>query len=312
MDHVFREYRKEQDLEAVRRIWMEIGWIDKDQTEVVDLMVEAGRTLVAEVNGAAECMVMTAPGSLRYLQEDLPFFGVTGVATSRIARKQGLASRLTARAVAAGAGDGALVGGLSMFEQGYYNQIGFGTGSYERWIGFDPARLRIPVQPRVPERLSGEDWAAIHAARLARLRGHGACSLYPAAITRSEFTWMKNAFGMLSMVESWMPFKHIWTESIDPQKMPMWKDTGSKRSAKMPIYEYRCKKCGATSEFLTGLGSDDAISCKNCGSPEMEKMMSVPSFIARTIEAAAGHTCCGREERCEKLPCSDGGACRRD
>ena len=31
---------------------------------------------------------MTAPGSLRYLQEDLPFFGVTGVTTSRIARKQ--------------------------------------------------------------------------------------------------------------------------------------------------------------------------------------------------------------------------------
>jgi len=193
--HVFREYRKDQDRDAVLRIWMEIGWIDKDQTEVADLVVEAGRTLVAEVNGAAESMVLTAPGSLRYLQEDLPFFGVTGVATSRIARKQGLASRLTARAIAAAVEDGALVGGLSMFEQGYYNQVGFGTGSYERWIGFDPARLRIPVRPRVPERLSGEDWEVIHAARLARLRGHGACNLYPAAITRSEFTWMKNAFG---------------------------------------------------------------------------------------------------------------------
>jgi len=195
VEHVFREYRKDQDREAVHRIWLEIGWIDKDETEVADLLVEAGRTLVAEVNGAAECMVLTAPGSLRYLQEDLPFFGVTGVATSRIARKQGLASRLTARAVAAATADGAPVGGLSMFEQGYYNQIGFGTGSYERWIGFDPARLRIPVRPRIPERLTAEDWEVIHAARLARLRAHGACSLYPAAITRSEFTWMKNAFG---------------------------------------------------------------------------------------------------------------------
>jgi predicted acetyltransferase len=195
VEHVFREYDKERDREAACRIWLEVGWIDKDQTGVVDTIAEAGRAWVAEVNGAAECMVLTAPGSLRYLQEDLPFFGVTGVTTSRIARKQGLASRLTARAVAAAAADGALVGGLSMFEQGYYNQIGFGTGSYERWIGFDPARLRIPIRPRIPERLAAEDWEAIHAARLARQRVHGACNLDPAAITRSEFMWMKNAFG---------------------------------------------------------------------------------------------------------------------
>ena len=195
VEHVFREYRREQDREAAHRIWLEVGWIEKDQAEVADLIIEAGRAHVAEVNGAAECLVLTAPGSLRYLKEDLPYFGVTGVTTSRIARKQGLASRLTARAVAAAVADGALVGGLSMFEQGYYNQVGFGTGSYERWIGFDPARLRISVRPRIPERLTGEDWEAIHAARLERLRGHGACCLYPAAITRSEFAWMKNAFG---------------------------------------------------------------------------------------------------------------------
>ena len=54
MEHVFREYRKDQDLEAVRRIWMEIGWIDKDQMEVVDLMLGAGRTLVAEMNAPYE------------------------------------------------------------------------------------------------------------------------------------------------------------------------------------------------------------------------------------------------------------------
>jgi len=87
------------------------------------------------------------------------------------------------------------VGGLSMFEQGYYNQIGFGTGSYERWIGFDPARLRLSNRPRIPERLTGDDWEAIHAARLVRLRGHGACCLLPAAVTRADLTWIKNGFG---------------------------------------------------------------------------------------------------------------------
>jgi len=34
----------------------------------------------------------------------------------------------------------------------------------------------------------------------------------------------------------------------------------------MPIYEYRCKICGATSEYLMGVGKDENIFCKECGS----------------------------------------------
>jgi len=44
----------------------------------------------------------------------------------------------------------------------------------------------------------------------------------------------------------------------------------------MPIYEYRCHQCGATSEFLVGMGSkNQSLSCKQCGSPKLEKMISV-------------------------------------
>ncbi|NQT56247.1 MAG: zinc ribbon domain-containing protein, partial [Desulfobacteraceae bacterium] len=43
----------------------------------------------------------------------------------------------------------------------------------------------------------------------------------------------------------------------------------------MPIYEYRCKACGAASEYLIGLGEDENISCKVCGSTEMERILSV-------------------------------------
>ena len=44
----------------------------------------------------------------------------------------------------------------------------------------------------------------------------------------------------------------------------------------MPIYEYRCNKCGAISEFLVGIGSKSkSLSCKQCGSPQLEKMISV-------------------------------------
>jgi len=79
----------------------------------------------------------------------------------------------------------------------------------------------------------------------------------------------------------------------------------------MPIYEYRCAVCGATSEYLIDVGKDEVISCKECGSTETEKILSVASFMTGEPQRTPGRTCCGREERCETPPCSDGGTCRR-
>ena len=196
----FRDYDPNKDREAVHRIWREVGWLEKDEKKeaaaAADILIECGRALVAEINGEAECLVLTAPGTVRYLDQDIPLSANTGVTTSRIARKQGLASRLAARAVAADAADGASVAGLGMFEQGYYNQLGFGSGGYEHWIGFDPARLKAGVKARVPRRIASDDWAMVHAARLARLRGHGSCNLNPPETTRAEMLWTENGFGL--------------------------------------------------------------------------------------------------------------------
>jgi len=79
----------------------------------------------------------------------------------------------------------------------------------------------------------------------------------------------------------------------------------------MPIYEYRCKKCGAEAEYLIGVGKKENISCKNCGSTEMERILSVASFLGGISQHSPGRTCCGREERCDTPPCSDRGVCRR-
>ena len=87
---------------------------------------------------------------------------------------------------------------------------------------------------------------------------------------------------------------------------------GRGKWTEMPIYEYRCRECGETSEFLSGLKEGETISCRNCGSPNMERIMSAVSFFGRTAERALGYTCCGREERCETPPCSSGDMCRRD
>ncbi len=192
----FRAYDKERDRESVHRIWKEVGWLDDGVEEAVDVLVDASRAMVAEVNGSAECLVLTTPGTIRYLKQDIPFVGVTGVTTSRVARRRGLAKGLAALSLALGAADGAAVAGLGMFDQGFYNALGFGTGSYEHHFRFDPAHLRAEIPQRVPRRVSKGDWADVHAARLCRLRWHGEINLRPAAVTRSEMLCQKKGFGL--------------------------------------------------------------------------------------------------------------------
>lgn len=192
-----RPYDPEKDAEAGHRIWREVGWIDDEDGEKgMDLFLSGSRTLVADIHGAAECLVSSMPGSIRYLDQDLSFSAITAVTTSRIARKRGLAQRLTAQLIAGDAVGGAQVAGLGMFEQGFYDLLGFGAGSYEHWISFDPAQLRVKVRPRVPRRLGKEDWQAMHAALMNRQRGHGAANLFPAIGMKAEFIWTKDAFGL--------------------------------------------------------------------------------------------------------------------
>jgi putative FmdB family regulatory protein len=77
----------------------------------------------------------------------------------------------------------------------------------------------------------------------------------------------------------------------------------------MPIYEYRCLSCDATFEALVRGG--DAVTCPHCSSSSLDKLISAPFILSGQTTRQAGHTCCGREERCETPPCSAGGECRR-
>jgi len=79
----------------------------------------------------------------------------------------------------------------------------------------------------------------------------------------------------------------------------------------MPIYEYRCRDCGRIQEFLILNGHEQEIVCPNCGSKQMEKVISPASFMFSDSQRPAGRTCCGREERCSSPPCETEGRCRR-
>jgi hypothetical protein len=181
----------------------------------VDLFLSVSRAWVAEIENSPECFVATVPGSIRYMEEDLPLSILAAVTTSRIARKQRLASRLTAHAVAADAMNGALVSSLGMFEQGYYNRLGFGTGAYEHSFSFDPANLTVNVPFRVPRRLTRDDWSAVHESRRARLRGHGALNCDSPETTQAEMMGDKKAFGLGYFGSNGELTHHLWINPED-------------------------------------------------------------------------------------------------
>ncbi|UCD74749.1 MAG: GNAT family N-acetyltransferase [Phycisphaerales bacterium] len=191
----YREYDPSKDAESTCRILREAGWLKEGSEEAYKRVLAGSRTLVAEMDGEAECVVASSRGTMRYANEDLPFAAITDVLTSRVARKQGHASRLTAMAAALDAADGVLVSGLGMFDQGYYDRLGYGLGSYDRRTVLDPAALTVPGAKRAPRRLTTDDWQLIHESRVARHRGHGSCVLTEAT-TRFEMENTGGGFGL--------------------------------------------------------------------------------------------------------------------
>jgi putative FmdB family regulatory protein len=77
----------------------------------------------------------------------------------------------------------------------------------------------------------------------------------------------------------------------------------------MPIYEYRCQDCEATFEVL--VRGNGVITCPYCSSSSLDKLLSTAIMLSERTARQSGHTCCGREERCETPPCSIGSECRR-
>ena len=190
------DYDPARDADAVKRIWREVGWIDADSEHLVPRYFECGSSVVFRIDGSAECAVHATPGAMRYREEDLQLAAITGVTTSRVARKLGAAQRLTARSLAAAAEAGAEVSALGMFEQGFYDRLGFGTGTCEHYYVFDPASLQPGTGFRPPCRLTKEDWADVHQCMTTRLRGHGECVLEPSRISECELGWTDDAFGL--------------------------------------------------------------------------------------------------------------------
>ena len=168
----------DRDMESILRTWSETGWWDNEDEQKEKILeffkANDGRSVVGLIDGHAECVVHRALGTVRYDQALLSMGGVTAVTTSRIARRRQLASRLTARTVAHLADEGCAVAMLGMFDQGFYDRFGFGTGAYENVAWIYPGALAVPADYRPPERLELDaDSEELHAAMTSRLSIHG-------------------------------------------------------------------------------------------------------------------------------------------
>ncbi len=67
----------------------------------------------------------------------------------------------------------------------------------------------------------------------------------------------------------------------------------------MPIYEYRCEKCGEVTELLV-LGKEETPACKGCGSEDIVKLMSAHNTTASSSfnPTPTDCSCCGSQDSC--------------
>lgn len=56
----------------------------------------------------------------------------------------------------------------------------------------------------------------------------------------------------------------------------------------MPVYEYRCEKCGRITSFLVRSGTARELSCEACGSSELTRQVSRPAIIRSRGGSEAG------------------------
>lgn len=195
-----QDYDHARDFDAVKQIWLDVGWLNEDNVddyaEGLEVFLKTAKTVVFPIDGVAECSVVSQPGFMRYLDQELELGVIAAVTTGHVARRMGAARKLTAESLATLAEDGAEVAALGMFDQGFYNQVGFGSGSYISHFHFDPHTLNVTNRFRPPKRLGRKHWQDLHTAMRNRKRSHGGCWITPPESMQAETIWTPSPFGL--------------------------------------------------------------------------------------------------------------------
>jgi len=218
---VIRDYQ-EKDFKAIERIWQECGWLEGSMESTMQEIIKDSRIKVAEIDGSVEASAMATDASLQYLDEVIQANVINAVTVSLVARKIGLANKALVALLADEAEKGVPLSVLGMFEQGFYDKLGYGTGSYFRQLHVDPAELNIPVKCRIPKRLCKDDFQAIHQNRLNRIKLHGRFDMLSPIATKSEMEFHKKSFGLGYYNEAGRLTHHLWIDPSDQESGPYY------------------------------------------------------------------------------------------
>lgn len=218
---IFRNYNREKDQKAIHQMWLECGWIDDEEKDkkALDIFISTSRSKVVESEEKAECLIVTSPGQMQYGQENLSLAAVSSVTVSRVLRKQGAAPRLLASMIRDEIEKGTAVAGLGMFEQGFYNRIGFGTMGYEKWYSFDPAKLKIYKKGGIPVKINPEDYKEAKECYANGAKHHGYVTLAPPELFQAEMMWSKKGFGLGFKTEGILSH-YIWMGTDNAENGP--------------------------------------------------------------------------------------------
>ena len=104
---------------------------------------------------------------------------------------------------------------LGMFDQGFYDKLGFGTGAYERELTFDPGILDVELPKNDAVRLTRDHAEEMHTLLANRFRSHGSAVLESAVVYKAELGFGENSFGLGFRDEGGALTHFMWLDPDD-------------------------------------------------------------------------------------------------
>jgi hypothetical protein len=203
------------DFDGIHGVWRELEWIRDGARDrlAIESLAGAGHNLVVDIDGI-QAHATSHRAIFRHTRTDLDSCLVAGVLVGRTARRQGWARKLTAELVSTGAQKGAAVSMLGVFDQGFYERLGFGMGPAVHFSRFDPRAIKVDVPDRTPVRLTPDDNERILANRLRGPVGHGAFRDPNPGVQLAEMSWgERDSFGLGYEDAHGALTHHVWFKS---------------------------------------------------------------------------------------------------